>query len=61
MQKNNACWYETNNRELDLDEDKKVVNVNEAYMERHLPTIRLRLTQAGMRLGRLLNQALGGE
>lgn len=61
VRKNNACWYQANNRTFDLDEEKKVVTVNEAYMEHHLPTIKLRLTQAGVRLGKLLNQALGGE
>lgn len=59
--KANACWYQPHNRALDLDEVKKVVTVNDAYMDTHLPTVRLRLTQAGIRLDRLLNQALGGE
>jgi len=61
VRKQNACWYQANNRELDPDEEKKVVSVNEGYMARNLPTIRLRLTQAGVRLGGLLNRALGGE
>ena len=56
-----GCWYEVDNEALDLDEEKKVVTVDEAYMEAHLPTITQRLTQAGIRLGRLLNRALGGE
>jgi len=38
---------------------KKVVTVDDAYMTRHLPTITQRLTQAGIRLGALLNRALG--
>ena len=46
---------------LDLDEAKKMVTVDESYMDAHLPTIIQRLTQAGIRLGRLLNQAFGGE
>ncbi len=29
-------------------------------MERQLPTVKMRLTQAGVRLGHLLNQAVGG-
>lgn len=61
VQKNNACWYERNNRELDADEPKKFVTVNEAYLERHLPTIKQRLTQAGVRLAGLLNRVLGVE
>jgi hypothetical protein len=46
---------------LDPDEERKVVTVNEAYMDMHLPTITQRLTQAGIRLGHLVNRALGGE
>jgi len=41
--------------------DHKVVTVDEAYLTKHLPTVRQRLTQAGIRLGTLLNRALGGE
>jgi hypothetical protein len=54
-----GCWYEEDNEALDLDEEKKVVTVDEAYMDAHLPTITQRLTQAGIRLGHLLNKALG--
>jgi hypothetical protein len=56
-----GCWYEEDNEILDLDEEKKVVTVDEAYMDAHLPIISQRLTQAGIRLGHLLNRALGGE
>ena len=56
-----GCWYEEDNEILDLDEEKKVVTVDEAYMDVHLPIISQRLTQAGIRLGHLLNRALGGE
>lgn len=56
-----GCWYEADNEVLDLDEAKKMVTVDESYMDAHLPTIIQRLTQAGIRLGRLLNQAFGGE
>jgi hypothetical protein len=55
-----GCWYEEDNETLDPDEAKKVVTVDEAYMDAHLPTITQRLTQAGIRLGHLLNRALGG-
>jgi nuclease S1 len=55
-----GCLYEEDNEVYDADEDQKVVTVDEAYMTRHLPTITQRLTQAGIRLGALLNQALGG-
>ncbi len=60
VKKANACWYDATNQQLDPDDIKKVVTVNDAYMAQHLPTIKLRLMQAGVRLGRLLNQALGG-
>jgi hypothetical protein len=56
-----GCWYEADNEVLDPDEDKKTVIVDEAYIAKHLPTVKQRLTQAGIRLGRLLNRALGGE
>jgi hypothetical protein len=55
-----GCLYEEDNETYDADEDKKVVIVDEASMTQHLPTITQRLTQAGVRLGALLNQALGG-
>jgi hypothetical protein len=55
-----GCLYEEDNEVYDADEDKKVVTVDDAYMTRHLPTIKQRLTQAGVRLGALLNRALGG-
>jgi hypothetical protein len=55
-----GCLYEEDNETYDADEDKKVVTVDDAYMARHLPTITQRLTQAGVRLGALLNRALGG-
>jgi hypothetical protein len=56
-----GCWYEADNEALDLDEAKKAVTVDEADTDVHLPTITQRLTQAGIRLGRLLNRALGEE
>jgi hypothetical protein len=56
-----GCWYEEDNEALDLDEEKKVVTVDKAYMDVHLPTIKQRLTQAGIRLGHLLNKALGRD
>ena len=53
------CRYEADNETYDPDEVKKIVTVDEAYMARHLPTIKQRFTQAGVRLGALLNRALG--
>jgi nuclease S1 len=34
-----GCWYEEDHETLDPDEAKKVVTVDEAYMDAHLPTI----------------------
>jgi len=44
-----GCRYEEENETLDPDEDHKVVAVDEAYLTKHLPTVRQRLTQAGIR------------
>jgi hypothetical protein len=56
-----GCWYEADNEALDPDEGQKVVTADEAYMDAQLPTITQHLTQAGIRLGHLLNRVLGGE
>jgi hypothetical protein len=56
-----SCWCEADNEVLDPSEAQKVVIVDERDMDAHLPTITQRLTQAGIRLGHLLNRAFGGE
>ncbi len=61
IKKDDTCWYAADNRELDGNEQRRVVVVDDAYMERQLPTIKERLTQAGVRLGHLLNHAVGGS
>ena len=61
VKKDGACWYAADNMELDANEQKRVVIVDDAYIERHLPTVKTRLTQAGIRLGHLLNQTLVGQ
>ena len=58
VKKDDACWYATDNNKLDRNEEKRMLVVDDAYMERQLPTIKERLTQAGIRLGHLLNHAL---
>ncbi len=60
VNKDGACWYAADNKELDRNEKRRVV-VDDAYVERQLPTIKERLTQAGVRLGHLLNHALGSQ
>jgi hypothetical protein len=61
VQQEHAYWFEPDNKALDSDEDKRVVAVDKAYREQHLPTVNQRLTHAGVHLGGLLNRALGGE
>jgi hypothetical protein len=56
-----GCWYEADHEPLAPDEPQKVVTVDEAYLDANRPTVTQRLTQAGIRLGHLLNQALSGE
>ena len=46
-----GCWHE---------EDHEILDLDEASMDAHLSTIIQRLTQAGIRLGDLLNRAFGG-
>ncbi len=58
VKKDDACWYATDNNKLDRNEEKRMLVVDDAYIERQLPTIKERLTQAGIRLGHLLNHAL---
>ena len=58
VKKDDACWYATDNNKLDRNEEKRMLVVDDAYVERQLPTIKERLTQAGIRLGHLLNHAL---
>jgi hypothetical protein len=61
VKKSGSCWYAADNQELDRNEERRLVVVDDKYMERQLPTVKQRLTRAGIRLGHLLNQALGGQ
>ena len=54
-----VCQYEAGNRELDDGEPRKVLLVDDAYLDRHAPVARERIAKAGVRLAGLLNQALG--
>jgi hypothetical protein len=54
-----ACQYEAGNRELDDGEPEKKVLVGHGYLDTHAPVVRERMAMAGVRLGGLLNQALG--
>jgi hypothetical protein len=51
--------FEPRYAELDGGEPEKVVVIDRSNVEINTPTVRDRLVKAGIRLGALLNQALG--
>lgn len=51
--------YWAGNEQLEEGEAEKTVVVDDAYLEAHVGTVRERLKQAGVRLGLMLNRALG--
>ena len=53
------CFYREGHETFSEGEDEKVVIVNAAYLELHVPFVRDRLKRAGIRLGNLLNTTLG--
>jgi len=53
------CVYQQGNETLSEGENEKVVIVDSAYMEQHVPFVRDRLKRTGIRLGNLLNTTLG--
>jgi len=53
------CVYQQGNETFSEGENEKVVIVNIAYLEQHVPFVRDRLKRAGIRLGNLLNTMLG--
>ncbi len=53
------CVYQQGNESFSEGEDEKVVIVNIAYLEQHVPFVRDRLKRAGIRLAHLLNTTLG--
>ena len=53
------CFYQQGNETFSEGEDEKVVVVNVAYLEQHVPFVRDRLKRAGIRLAHLLNSTLG--
>lgn len=56
---NAGCWYDAGNERLDEGELERTVLVDRSYIESSTPTVRDRLVKAGVRLGGLLNRALG--
>ena len=45
------CFYQQGNETFSAGEDEKVVIVNIAYLEQHVPFVRDRLKRAAIRLG----------
>jgi S1/P1 Nuclease len=56
-----ACYYEAGNREFAEGEPKKVVVVDDAYLDRYTAVARKRIAMAGVRLAGLINRALGDQ
>ena len=56
-----GCWYDAQNQRLDHGEPQRTVVVDRAYIEANAPAVKDRLVKAGVRLGGLLNGALGTE
>lgn len=57
VQEGTRCIYERGNPTYERGETVKSVRVDAAYIALHAPTVRLRIKQAGVRLGALLNDA----
>jgi hypothetical protein len=55
-----GCWYGADNERLDQVEPEKVMVVDRGYIDSNTPKVMNRLVKAGVRLGGLLNEALGG-
>jgi hypothetical protein len=53
-----TCRYQAGNPELDDGEPRKVVVVDDAYLDMHAPVARERIAMAGVRLAGLINRAL---
>jgi len=57
VQKQSACWYDSDNMMLNKGESWRDIAITESYLEMHGSIISRRLQQAGVRLAELLNQA----
>ena len=53
-----ACWYDVDNMLLQREEEMRTVVIDDAYVAAHRATVERRLTQAGVRLGAVLNRLL---
>ena len=57
-QQQGACWYSPNNMMLSEGEEERTLTIRRTYIATHRETVDLRLKQAGIRLGALLNGLL---
>lgn len=61
VDKQDACWYEDDNFLLSPGETQRTLTIRRSYLKRHQKTVEMRLKQAAVRLGYLLNRALESE
>mgnify|MGYP000680694192 CR=1 FL=1 len=54
-----SCVYSEESDTLDDGEALRVIQMNDAYLDRHTDTVATQLTKAGVRLGLMLTEALG--
>lgn len=57
-QRDDACWYSPHDPSLNDGEEKRSVATGQDYVGAHGATVELRIKQAGVRLGALLNRLL---
>lgn len=58
--KEGACWYESSRMELD-DDNLRVIEVSQDYLDAHKETADEQISKAGVRLAMLLDSALGQD
>ena len=56
--KEEACWYDNDNFMLSPGEARRSLEIRPSYLRRHGPTVEQRLSQAGVRLGALINRTV---
>jgi hypothetical protein len=58
VRRHGACWYDEDNMILDRGEATRRLALGDGYAIAHQKTVEMRLLQAGIRLGALLNRLL---
>jgi len=56
--RDNACWYDTNNKVLDEGEEVREIQMTTEYVKLWAPVVERRIKQAGVRLAAILDDAL---